>query len=129
MIVDCLDKYGLLERHLQIALTDNCPKEALGARLLGTAEPAQTCRNHTLALVLQYALGSKLYKGAKAQFNNTAGNALICKKRKLVGHFKHSRKATAILEQHQLAELLKDDPGFPFDRPAKSLKKPRPAAP
>ena len=50
---------------------------------------------------------------------------LLKRKRKLAAHFHHSAKATANLKELQIAELLKPNPAFPFDRPASSLTKKR----
>ena len=125
-VVQCLADFGLSESDVLVALTDNCGKEAGAATLMDTAHPADTCRNHTLALCVGYSLGSKLAKrGVRVARNNTAGAALLKRKRKLAAHFHHSAKATANLKELQIAELLKPNPAFPFDRPADSLTKKR----
>ena len=122
----CLTDFGLVESDVLVALTDNCGKEAGAASLMNTGHPADTCRNHTLALCVGYSIGSKLAKrGPRVARNNTAGAKLLSRKRKMVAHFHQSAKATAILKELQIAELLKTSPRFPFDRPAGSLKKPR----
>ena len=90
----CLTDFGLVESDVLVALTDNCGKEAGAAFLMNTGHPADTCRNHTLALCVGYSIGSKLAKrGPRVARNNTAGARLLSRKRKLVAQWRISTRA------------------------------------
>ena len=85
---------------------------------------------HIAVSLCRCALGAKTYAAAaKADLNNPPGTILLNKHRAVIAHFQKSAKAAQQLRELQLAALARRPAVFPFDRPAKSLRKPRRSRP
>ena len=141
----CFPEWGLKIELLHLTLSDNCMKESTAGKLLADASEAawvakvaagslshpgaaggDTCANHTLALVVNYAAGIKVHMKKKricATTSNGSGHQLLAKSRKLAGHFNHSGKAVDALNviQDELASRVPC--AFPYDRNASQLYK------